>query len=228
MSVVRSITITMTGSKIVKIGQKLTSSVSLAAETLIQGHVIAVPTDTIYGISCLVQHSSAVDRLYSIKGRDASKPIAICVAEVEDIYRWAEVSVSRAVIEELLPGQVTLVFTRSDELNTNFNPDTNLIGVRIPDYPFLREVCRLAGSPLALTSANLSNTQSSLSVDEFSSLHPSLQLVFDGGQLSASEEARLGSTVLDLSQAGNYHIIRAGSASNIVQRVMQKYGISPR
>ena len=68
--------------------------------------MIAVPTDTIYGISCLVQHQSAVDRLYSIKGRNASKPIAICVAEIEDIYRWANVTVSRELIEDLLPGQV--------------------------------------------------------------------------------------------------------------------------
>ena len=121
------------------------------------------------------------------------------------------------------------MFTRSEELNNNFNPDTDLIGVRIPDYPFLREVCRLChGSPLALTSANLSNTMSSLSVTEFSALHPSLQLVFDGGQLSDSEEARLGSTVLDLSEAGNYSIIRPGSAHNRVEKVMKKYGLSPR
>ena len=76
------------------------------------GHVIAVPTDTIYGISCLVQHQTAVDRLYSIKGRNASKPIAICVAEIEDIYRWANVTVSRELIEDLLPGQVTNIITR--------------------------------------------------------------------------------------------------------------------
>ena len=88
--------------------------------------------------------------------------------------------------------QVTLVFTRSEQLNTNFNPDTSLVGVRIPDHAFLRQVCRystvqystvrtvqcmtsavcrLCGGPLALTSANLSNETSSLRVEEFSSLH---------------------------------------------------------
>jgi len=215
-------------SKIIRLSSLISSSASLAAESLSLGHVIAVPTDTIYGITCLVQHSTAVDRLYSIKGRNGSKPIAICVAEIEEIYRWANVTVPRQLIEDLLPGQVTLVFTRSEQLNNNFNPDTNLIGVRIPDYPFLRQVCRLCDSPLALTSANLSNNTSTLAVEEFSSLHDRLQLVFDGGRLSDSEESRLGSTVVDLSQEGSYSIIRGGSVRNVVESVMEKHGLSQR
>ena len=54
-------------SKIIRLSSLISSSASLAAESLSLGHVIAVPTDTIYGITCLVQHSAAVDRLYSIK-----------------------------------------------------------------------------------------------------------------------------------------------------------------
>ena len=145
--------------KIVKIGRmvgKATVAVKAAAEALAAGEVIAVPTDTIYGIAALVQNKQAVEKLYTIKKRNPSKPIAICVAEIEEIYNWADVTVAREVIEDLLPGQVTLVFRRSDLLNNNFNPDTELVGVRIPDYPFLREVCSMSSGPLALTSANYS------------------------------------------------------------------------
>merc|ERR1712183_569665 len=124
----------------------LSSAVNLAGERLLAGGVLAVPTDTIYGLTCLVQHQAAVESLYNIKGRHSSKPIAICVAEVEDIYTWAEVTVERTLLEQLLPGQVTLVFKRSKKLNRNFNPDTKLVGVRIPDYPFLREDCWPEGS----------------------------------------------------------------------------------
>ena len=234
--------------KILRLGSLVTSAAaSLAAESLASGAVIAVPTDTIYGLACLVQHSAAVERLYTIKvriacyensesqlisiffqGRNAKKPIAICVAEIEDIYKWANVTVTRQVIEELLPGQVTLVFTRSEQLNNKLNPDTELVGVRIPDQSFLREVCRLCGGPLALTSANLSNGQSTLAVEEFSGLHGSLALVCDGGRLSDSEEARLGSTVVDLSQEGSYNIIRGGSVRENVETVMKKNGICQR
>merc|ERR1712172_61699 len=201
---------------------------SLAAESLATGAVIAVPTDTIYGLACLVQHTTAVERLYTIKGRNAKKPIAICVAEIKDIYSWAKVTVSRQVIEELLPGKVTLVFSRSEQLNNKLNPDTNLVGVRIPDHSFLRQVCRLCGGPLALTSANLSNDKSTLAVEEFSDLHNSLELVCDGGRLSDSEEARLGSTVVDLSQEGSFTILRAGSVGENVETVMKKNGIWQR
>merc|ERR1712183_1259985 len=209
---------TMTN-KIVKIGKMVakstTTAAKVAAEALAAGEVIAVPTDTIYGIAALVQNKPAVEKLYTIKGRNPAKPIAICVADVEDIYNWAEVTVGREVIEDLLPGQVTLVFKRTDLLNNNFNPGTDLIGVRTPDYAFLREVCSLSSGPLALTSAD----SSALQVEEFAPLHDSLHLVFDGGRLHDSENARLGSTVIDLSHRGTFMIIRPGSVREKVEKI---------
>ena len=78
----------MMTNKIVKIGRvigKTTAAAKTAAEALAAGEVIAVPTDTIYGIAALVQNKKAVEKLYTIKKRNASKPIAICVADIEDI-----------------------------------------------------------------------------------------------------------------------------------------------
>ena len=217
--------------KIVKISKmvgKSSAAAKVAAEALLGGEVIAVPTDTIYGIAALVQNKDAVEKLYTIKKRNPSKPIAICVAEVEEIYKWADVTVDKCLIEDLLPGQVTLVFRRSDELNNNFNPDTELVGVRIPDYPFLREVCTLSNGPLALTSANFSAENSTLEIDEFADLHESLFKVFDGGRLNDSEDARLGSTVVDLSEVGTFSIIRPGSVRDLVERVLKTHGLNQR
>lgn len=64
--------------------------VQLAAQLLNKGEVIGVPTDTIYGIAGLAQNSSAVKQIYSIKGRDPLKPIAICVANITDIKTYAQ------------------------------------------------------------------------------------------------------------------------------------------
>merc|ERR1712098_158929 len=143
-------------------------------------------------------------------GRNPTKPIAICVAQVDDIYQWAEVTVSREVLSDLLPGPVTLVFQRTEALNNGFNSGTELVGVRIPDHSFLREVCGLAGGPLALTSANYSAQTSTLEVSEFAPLHGSVHTVFDGGRLGDTEMSRLGSTVIDLSRKGTFQIIREG------------------
>ena len=131
-------------------------------------------------------------------------------------------------LKDLLPGQVTLVFQRTSQLNSDFNPGTDLIGVRIPDNTFIREVCSLVSSPLALTSANYSAETSTLSVEEFAPLHDSLHLVFDDGKLNDSEEARLGSTVVDLSDSGTYSIIRPGSVRETVEKIMKLHRIEKR
>lgn len=200
----------------------------LAASALSDGHVIAVPTDTIYGLAALVQNPTAVNKLYDIKGRDYNKPISICVAKTDHIFTWAKVTVSDCVLKKLLPGPVTLVFNRKELLNKNFNPETNLVGVRIPNHTFMRSVCELSEGPIALTSANYSEEKSTVAVEEFSHLYSSLHTVFDGGRLGNTAESRLGSTVADLSIAGTYKILRPGCALNFLQEVMSENGIIQR
>jgi hypothetical protein len=73
--------------------------------------------------------------------------------------------VSEALLLELLPGPVTVVFDRKLNLNPELNPGTSLVGVRVPNCRFIRDICRYLQQPLALTSANISNQPSSLSVD---------------------------------------------------------------
>lgn len=192
------------------------------AELLKKSHVVAVPTDTIYGLAGLAQDNWAVRTIYSIKSRDIRKPLAICVSDICEITRWAIVTVSRALLEDLLPGPVTLVFERTQELNPNLNPESNLVGIRIPNNSFLRKVVRTIGEPVALTSANLTNANSALSIDEFKDLWPHLRLVVDGGRLSDSEETRYGSTVVDLSVVGHYRIIRKGCAYQETVDVLAK------
>ena len=73
-------------------------------------------------------------------------------------------TVSTELLSDLLPGPVTLVFKRRPELNPELNSSTELVGIRIPDCPFIQDVARAAGSPLALTSANVSAAGSTLSI----------------------------------------------------------------
>ena len=63
---------------------------NVAAESLQRGKVIGVPTDTIYGVAALAQSTEAVESLYEIKRRHREKPIAICVADIDDIYRYIQ------------------------------------------------------------------------------------------------------------------------------------------
>ncbi|XP_059195706.1 yrdC domain-containing protein, mitochondrial isoform X2 [Centropristis striata] len=190
---------------------------SCTLKALKEGHVVGVPTDTIYGLACLAQNSDAVRKTYDIKGRNEHKPLAICVGEIQDIYKYCKVKVKEALLGDLLPGPVTLVFERSELLNPDLNPFTSLVGVRIPDHAFMRRLCQMCAEPLALTSANISSQSSTVAVHEFQELWPKLSVVVDGGPIR--DDSRLGSTVVDLSVLGKYRIIRPGWWRTLKQTV---------
>lgn len=196
-----------------------------SAACLLKGGVIAVPTDTIYGVACLAQSSEAINRIYEIKNRNFQNPIAISVSTIEDIYKWCKVTVERKLLTELLPGAVTVVFQRSLDLNPCLNPQTSLVGVRIPNHSFMQALAKECDSPIALTSANISGAKSCLKIEEFEHLWPKLDLVVDGGTLSDSEQSRLGSTVVDLSVPETFRIIRSGSALETTLQILEKYGL---
>lgn len=198
---------------------------SCTVRALKDGHIVAVPTDTIYGLACLAQNSEAVKKIYEVKERNGQKPLAICVGEIQDIYRYCKVKVKEELLRDLLPGPVTLVFERSEELNVNLNPFTSLVGVRIPDHGFMRRLCQMCGEPLALTSANISSTTSTVEVHEFLELWSKLAVVVDGGPIG--DQTRQGSTVIDLSVLGKYRVIRPGCALSATLHVLEhKYGLS--
>ncbi|OQV13166.1 YrdC domain-containing protein, mitochondrial [Hypsibius exemplaris] len=215
-------------SKVLSCLKDFDRAINAATSSLQNGNLIALPTDTIYGLCGLAQSSSAVSRIYQVKERDLSKPIAICVANVSDVHRWAHVSVPEELLADLLPGPVTLVFERKPVLNPELNPGTILIGVRIPDDSFIRRLTTECGEPLALTSANKSGGKSPLSITEFFELWPSLDLIVDGGRLGQSgnlQDNRLGSTVVDLSVPGFYRLIRDGSAVKGTVDILRKHGL---
>lgn len=202
-------------------------AVQLASALLNDGHVIALPTDTIYGLACSANDPEAIKKLYAIKGRNEEKPVAICVSDYEDLKHWGEAEhLQMELIKQLLPGPVTIVVPRSIHLNNPFlNPGIPKIGIRIPDFKFIRDVCREFNQPMALTSANRSSEKSSLNIKEFQPLWPSLAAVFDGGSLSESEGQRAGSTVIDLSELNTCGVIREGSSFDSTKKILKQFNI---
>ncbi|WOG87584.1 hypothetical protein DCAR_0206814 [Daucus carota subsp. sativus] len=182
-----------------------------AVTALRAGKVIAVPTDTLYGFACDACSLGAVNRIYEIKGRQHTSPLAICVGDVQDIGKFAVTDhLPSRLLDNLLPGPVTVVLRRGDSsiLEKSLNPGLNSIGVRVPDSNFIRLIARGSGSALALTSANLSGKPSSVDIKDFQNLWEHCAYVYDGGVLPSG---RAGSTVVDLTSIGKYKILRPGS-----------------
>ncbi|XP_038215246.1 yrdC domain-containing protein, mitochondrial [Zerene cesonia] len=200
-----------------------------AKDYLANGLVIAVPTDTIYGLACSANCQDAIKKLYAIKGRDSAKPVAICVSNIGDVRKWGQAEhLSDNLLTSLLPGPVTVVLEKTERLNNPYlNPMTTKIGIRIPDHSFINKVTNMFDMPVALTSANSSNEPSSLTIKEFEHLFCYLGAIFDGGTLSQGLDMnRSGSTVIDLSNIGYYDIIRKGISYDLIVKILQEHGLS--
>ncbi|KAL5764087.1 hypothetical protein ACOSQ2_016681 [Xanthoceras sorbifolium] len=196
-----------------------------AIEALKAGKVIAVPTDTLYGFACDACSLEAVNRIYEIKGRKHTSPLAICVGDVSDIGRFAVMDhLPHGLLDSLLPGPVTVVLRRGESsiLEKSLNPGLETIGVRVPDSNFIRVIARGSGSALALTSANLSGQPSSVCIKDYENLWEHCAYVYDGGVLPSG---RAGSTVVDLTKLGKYKILRPGSAKEETAAILEKYSL---
>ncbi|GER55184.1 threonylcarbamoyl-AMP synthase [Striga asiatica] len=167
----------------------------------------------------------AVQRIYKIKGRKNTSPLAISVGDVKDISRFATTDhLPPGLLDSLLPGPVTVVLKRGDSsiLDKSLNPGLDSIGVRVPDSNFIRLICRGSDSAIALTSANLSGKPSSVDVKDFENLWAHCAYIYNGGPIPSG---RAGSTVVDLTKLGQYKILRPGSAKEETVASLKRYGL---
>jgi len=197
-----------------------------AKEVLARGGIVAVPTDTIYGIVSLLD---SWPKVLEAKRRPDDKALGLFLEKVEDIPKYATLTVPMGVISTLLPGPVTVVLRRNPSLfPTAFNRGNPNIGIRVAPNRFLRSVCEeMGGEPLVQTSANISGAVSSpLCVEDFKDIWSRLDLIVDGGTILESRGSRLGSTVVDLSEAGQVKIVRDGCAFDRVAKTLHEAGLT--
>ena len=193
-----------------------------------EGNIILVPTDTIYGLACCANNSQAIKKIFEAKGRDERKPLAICVADINDVERYADIShVSNELLTSLLPGPVTLLLPRlpTAQLAEGVSAfrGSETVGLRIPDSLFVRAICRQYRGALALTSANRSGRDSPLSFDETADVLMHCKAAFDSG---ISGNFRSGSTIIDLTVPGQFSIVREGvNLEETVELLIKKFGL---
>lgn len=205
--------------------------VKAACQVLDNGGILAIPTDTIYGLAARADDSKALKKIYSIKGRDLSKPLSVCLRDTESIQNVAIINeTQRKLINLLLPGPVTILLERSESLNKDLNPGIKTVGVRVPDHNFIKVLCNYVG-PLALTSANRSGEIDPIKIHDFENIWDKIDCIYDEGCLqrwildaSDFRHGRLGSTVVDLVKPKTYKIIRQGMGLNRTINIIERFG----
>jgi L-threonylcarbamoyladenylate synthase len=165
-----------------------------AISTVRAGGLIAFPTDTVYGLAALPDDPQAVTRIYSVKGRSASNPLALLLSDSILVNRVAIIpEAARPLMRRFWPGGLTLVVLKTPEVSEEVSPGTT-VGIRIPNLRLARDLIRAAGGILAVTSANRSGAPSPLTVDDvLEQLGDKIELVVDGGRCWGG----VPSTVLD-------------------------------
>lgn len=173
-------------------------AVRRASELLRGGEVVALPTETVYGLAANGLDKAAVDKIFRIKGRPAHNPVIVHVASLEMAKRCVAVfpALAEGLARAFWPGPLTLVLPRADAIPDIVTAGGQTVGVRWPSHPLIQAVIRECDFPLAAPSANLSNQVSPTNAAHVrKQLDGKIAAIVDGGHASVGIE----SSVLDLT-----------------------------
>jgi len=171
---------------------------NLAVQTLANGGLVAIPTETVYGLSAAINHENAIAKIFVVKGRPQDHPLIVHIANIDQLHHVA-IDIHPDVIKLALacwPGPLTLLLQRSENVSMSITGGRDTVAVRIPDNAFTRQLIINLGSPIAAPSANrfgkVSPTTAQHVCDD---LQNDVDLIVDDGASSVGVE----STIVDFS-----------------------------
>jgi L-threonylcarbamoyladenylate synthase len=172
------------------------ASLARAIELLRDGEVVALPTETVYGLAARADDATAVQRIFTAKGRPTDNPLIVHVADAEDVASVAsDVTVlARTLLARFAPGPLTVVLTASPTLPRAVTGGLDTVAVRVPDHTVMRAVLARVDLPLAAPSANRSSRPSpTTAAHVLADLEGRIAAVVDAGR----SRVGLESTVVD-------------------------------
>ena len=178
-------------------------SLATAAQSLIDGHLVAFPTETVYGLGADATNQSAVARIYEVKGRPADHPLIVHISDLKYLDQWISEIPAYAIelARSFWPGPMTLILNRSELAKDFITGNQDTVGIRIPDNSIalglLEAFHQKGGTGIAAPSANrfgqVSPTTAAAVEEELSKYLTDSDLVIDGGP----SEVGLESTIID-------------------------------
>lgn len=173
------------------------NSCKKAGEIINSGGIVAFPTETVYGLGASVYDKKAIASVFFAKGRPSDNPLIVHVAEKEQIGQVArEINTNaRLLIDKFMPGPITVVLPKRENVPNEVTAGIDTVGVRIPQHKGAREFLKSCGCPVAAPSANSSGKPSPTSAKHvFDDLEGKIPLILDGGECTGGVE----STVISL------------------------------
>jgi len=190
--------------------------IRLAARLISRGRLVAIPTETVYGLAALGHHQPSIDRIYHAKNRPAHNPLILHVHSLEQALTLWDFSVNNGhemkslivrLAHQFWPGPLTLIAPKANHILPGITAGLNTLAIRCPAHPVALALLQSLNEPLAAPSANLSNRPSPTCAGHvMRTLSGRIHAVLNGGSCAQGIE----STVLDVTRRP-IKILRAGS-----------------
>lgn len=171
----------------------------IAAEIIRNGGLVAIPTETVYGLGANGLDENAVAKIFEAKGRPQDNPLILHISRAEEMERFCRdiPPAAYTLAEKFWPGPLTMVLPARDIVPRRTTGGLTTVAVRCPDCPVTREIIRLSGVPIAAPSANLSGKPSTTTAQHVLHDHDGkIEAVVDGGPCRVGVE----STIVDLTE----------------------------
>ena len=185
-----------------------------AVVVLQAGGVVAFPTETFYGLAADAMNGDAIERIFAIKGRAFSNPIALIAGDKSGIGALvAEIpAAAQRLMQAFWPGPLTLLFSASFRISPRLTAGTGKIGIRVSSHPIAAGLARRLDGPITATSANLSGApECSTAAEVLANLGDCVDLVIDGGATPGGQ----GSTLFDIT-SDPPACLREGAISRLI------------
>jgi len=208
-------------------------TISKAAQSLKDGHLVAFPTETVYGLGADANNEKAVSRIYSVKGRPVGHPLIVHISSINKLDNWATDIPDYAIklAREFWPGPMTLILPRTYLAKDFITGGQNNVGIRVPAQPtslaLLKKFEDLGGHGVAAPSANrfgaVSPTTAEAVGEELGNYFDSDDLVLDGGQCLVGIE----STIINCTRS-TPEVLRPGAITEeMIEQVLDKKAENP-
>lgn len=175
-------------------------SIQLAAKLLQKGELVALPTETVYGIAANARNGEAVRKIFEAKGRPQDNPLIVHIYGMEMLKGIVAEVPERAekLAAAFWPGPLTMVMPRGDEVSDVTCAGLDTVGVRMPSHPVVQAVIKASGVAFAAPSANLSGKPSPTNAqDTLTDMDGRIPLILDGGESAVGVESTVVSVVGD-------------------------------
>ncbi len=187
---------------------KITKSINIAVKEILQGNIIALPTETVYGLAADATNEEAVLKIYETKKRPFFDPLIVHIRSIKDIKKYAEEVPPEVykLAEKFSPGPITYILKKKKIIPDIVTSGLNTVAIRIPAHPMFQKILAKCKVPIAAPSANMFGRLSPTCVEDvYKELKGKLNYILNGGHCELGIESTVISFVDD-----NIKILRPG------------------